>query len=69
MIAGELKIQYIPSEEQIANIMTKPLSFVHFNYLRSKLNVQPCPLSLKGAVKEVQYTELTECRSKKEKKL
>ena len=69
VIAGELKIQYIPSEEQIADIMTKPLSFVHFNYLRSKLNVQPCPLSLRGAVKEVQCAELAESMSKKEKKL
>jgi len=57
VIAGELTIQYIPSEEQIADIMTKPLSFVHFNYLRNKLNIQPCPLSLRGAVKEAHCAE------------
>ena len=55
--AGELIIQYIPSEEQIADIMTKPLSFVHFNYLMNKLNVQLCPLSLRGAVKEAHCVE------------
>lgn len=51
VIAGELAINYITSEEQIADITTKPLTFVHFNYLRAKLNVYACPLSLRGAVK------------------
>ena len=67
VIAGELTIQYIPSEEQIADIMTKPLSFVHFNYLRNKLNVQPCPLSLRGAVKEALCAEFM--KNRKAKKL
>ena len=58
VIAGELQIQYIPSVEQIADIMTKPLSFIHFNYLRDKLNVHLCPLSLRGAVKEAHCAEL-----------
>ena len=53
VLARELKINYIPSDEQIADILTKPLTFTHFNYFRSKLNVHPCPLSLRGAVKEV----------------
>ncbi|KAH9686748.1 hypothetical protein KPL70_014488 [Citrus sinensis] len=48
VLAGELTIHYVPSAEQIADIMTKPLSFVKFNYLRSKLNVHLCPLSLEG---------------------
>ncbi|KAH9679450.1 retrovirus-related pol polyprotein from transposon RE1 [Citrus sinensis] len=52
VLARELEINYIPSEEQIADILTKHLTFTQFNYLRSKLNVQPCPLSLRGAVKE-----------------
>ncbi|KAH9769131.1 retrovirus-related pol polyprotein from transposon RE1 [Citrus sinensis] len=52
VLARELEINYIPSEEQIADILNKPLTFTQFNYLRSKLNVQPCPLSLRGAVKE-----------------
>ena len=52
VLAKELEINYIPSEEQIADALTKPLTFIHFNYFRAKLNVQPCPLSLRGAVKE-----------------
>ena len=52
VLAKELEINYIPSEEQIADALTKPLTFIHFNYFRAKLNVQPCPLSLRGAVKQ-----------------
>ncbi|KAH9714566.1 retrovirus-related pol polyprotein from transposon RE2 [Citrus sinensis] len=65
VIAGELQIQYIPSAEQIADIMTKPLSYIHFNYLRDKLNVQMCPLSLRGAVKEAHCAELMKNRKVK----
>ncbi|KAH9725755.1 retrovirus-related pol polyprotein from transposon RE2 [Citrus sinensis] len=52
VLAKELEIRYIPSEEQIADILTKPLTFIHFNYFRAKLNVQTCSLSLRGDVKE-----------------
>ncbi|XP_052299242.1 probable LRR receptor-like serine/threonine-protein kinase At3g47570 [Citrus sinensis] len=52
VLAEELEIHFIPSEEQIADVLTNPLTFIHFNYFRNKLNVQPCPLSLRGAVKE-----------------
>ena len=69
VLAGELEIHFIPSEEQITDVLTKPLTFIHFNYFRNKLNVEPCPLSLRGAVKEVQCAELAESMSKKEKKL
>ncbi|KAH9646461.1 retrovirus-related pol polyprotein from transposon RE2 [Citrus sinensis] len=55
VLAKELEINYIPSEEQIADALTKPLTFIHFNYFIDKLNVQPCPLSLRGAVKEAHY--------------
>lgn len=53
----ELKIHYVPSDEQIADIMIKPLSFVKFNYLRSKLNVHLCPFSFRGVVKLAHYVE------------
>lgn len=52
VLAKELEIRYIPSEEPIADILTKPLTFLHFNYFRAKLNVLTCPLSLRGDVKE-----------------
>ncbi|KAH9751306.1 hypothetical protein KPL71_014242 [Citrus sinensis] len=56
VLAGELSIKYVPSDEQVADIMTKPISFIKFNYLRAKLNVLPCSLSLRGAVKEAHYS-------------
>ncbi|KAH9669972.1 retrovirus-related pol polyprotein from transposon RE1 [Citrus sinensis] len=56
VLAGELSIKYVPSEEQVADIMTKPLSFIKFNYLRAKLNILPCSLSLRGAVKVAHYS-------------
>ena len=52
VLAEELEINYIPSEEQVVDILTKPLTFIHFNYLITKFNVHQCPLSLKGAIKE-----------------
>ena len=52
VLAGNLKILYVPSAEQIVDIMTKPLNSSQFIYLRNKLNVHLCPLSLRGAVKK-----------------
>ena len=58
MLSGDLKICYVPSEVQIADILTKPLSSPQFNYLRDKLNVFSCPLSLRGAVKIAHCAEV-----------
>ena len=63
VVAKELQINYIPSEEQIVDVLTKPLTFNHFNFFRSKLNVQPCPLSLKGAIKEAHLSFLVKDQS------
>ncbi|KAH9677665.1 retrovirus-related pol polyprotein from transposon RE1 [Citrus sinensis] len=49
------------------DIMTKPLSFVRFNYLRSKLNVHLCPLSLRGAVRAAHYAEQKKVKTKMKK--
>ncbi|KAK9209219.1 hypothetical protein WN944_001583 [Citrus x changshan-huyou] len=46
VLARELEISYIPSEEQIADILTKPLTFTHFNYFRAKLKVHPCDYAI-----------------------
>ena len=48
----ELEVRYIPTDEQVANVLTKPLSFPKFSYFHSKLNVVSRPLSLRGDVKE-----------------
>ena len=52
VVRKELEVRYIPTKEQVADVLTKPLSFPNFNYFRSKLNVTSKPLSLRGDVKE-----------------
>lgn len=37
----EVKLEYCPSGEQIADILTKPLARDQFGYLRQKLGVFP----------------------------
>ena len=44
----EINVYFMPSEDQTANVLTKALTFNHFHYLRSKLNVQPRHFSFKG---------------------
>jgi hypothetical protein len=36
---GAVELQYISTDEQIANILTKPLSRVKYEYFRDKLGV------------------------------
>jgi hypothetical protein len=36
---GEVKLQYIPTDEQTTDILTKPLSRIKFTYLRDKLGI------------------------------
>jgi hypothetical protein len=36
---GVVKLQYIGTDEQIADVLTKPLSKVKFEYFRDKLGV------------------------------
>jgi hypothetical protein len=35
----EIKLQYISTDEHVANVLTKPLSKVKFDYFRDKLGV------------------------------
>lgn len=39
MQRGAVKLQYISTDEQIDDILTKPLSKVKFEYFRDKLGV------------------------------
>lgn len=50
--AKKIEVQFVPSEDQTADILTKPLTFDRFHYLRSKLNVHPGQFSLRGDVTE-----------------
>lgn len=42
VLANDLNILCVPSEEQITDILIKTLTSLHFNYLRAKLNVHAC---------------------------
>ena len=45
---GAVKLQYVATEEQIANVLTKPLARVKFKYFREKLGVLQIEVSSKG---------------------
>ena len=36
---GVVKIKYVPTEEHVAYVLTKPMSHVKFEYFRDKLSV------------------------------
>ena len=52
MASKEIDVCFVPNEDQTADVLTKALTFNHFHYLRSKLNVQPRHFSFKGDVSE-----------------
>ena len=44
---GVVKLKYVPTKEQVANVLTKPLARVKFEYFRDKLGVVRKDLSRK----------------------
>ena len=36
---GAVKLKYVPTEEQVADVLTKPLSHVKFEYFQENLGV------------------------------
>ena len=42
-----MKLQYVATEQQIADVLTKPLAKVKFEYLREKLGVLQIEVSSK----------------------
>ena len=36
---GAIKLQYVSTDEQVADVLTKPLSRVKFEYFRNKIGV------------------------------
>ena len=44
---GVVKLKYVPTEEQVANILTKPLARVKSEYFRDKLGLVQKDLSRK----------------------
>jgi len=53
-----LHIQFICSNDQLADVFTKPLSSARFAFLRTNLNVLPIPLRLQGRVKDISSPQL-----------
>ena len=45
---GALKLQYVATEEQIADVLTKPLARIKFEYFRERLGVLKIEVSSKG---------------------
>ena len=43
-----MKLQYVAMEEQIVDVLTRPLARVKFEYLREKLGVLQIKVSSKG---------------------
>ena len=37
-----MKLQYVATDEQVSDVLTKPLSKVKLEYFRDKLGVVPC---------------------------
>ena len=45
---GAVKLQYVATKEQIADVLTKPLARAKFEYYREKLGVLQIKVSSKG---------------------
>uniref|UniRef100_A0A2N9FHR1 Reverse transcriptase Ty1/copia-type domain-containing protein n=1 Tax=Fagus sylvatica TaxID=28930 RepID=A0A2N9FHR1_FAGSY len=54
MVASKtLLVKFLSTHDQLVDLLTKPLSSPQFVLLRSKLNVLPIPLDLRGSVKDI----------------
>uniref|UniRef100_A0A2N9HRV5 Reverse transcriptase Ty1/copia-type domain-containing protein n=1 Tax=Fagus sylvatica TaxID=28930 RepID=A0A2N9HRV5_FAGSY len=54
MVASQtLLVRFVSTNDQLADLLTKPLSSPRFVLFRSKLNVLPIPLDLRGSVKDI----------------
>ena len=66
MVAAKtLDLRFVLTHDQLADLLTKPISYSRFSLLRSKLNVLPLPFSLWGHVKDLDKPNSTEASKNK----
>jgi hypothetical protein len=66
MVAAKtLDVRFVSTHDQLADLLTKPISSSQFSLLRSKLNVLPIPFSLRGRVKDLDKPNSTEASKNK----
>ena len=65
ILCNELVIKYVPSQDQILDILTKHLSTTHFCNLRIKLSVISFPVSLRGDDNHLTSSQTSHNRSTK----
>lgn len=53
VLNGDISIKYISTHDQLADIFTKGLNSARFSFLRDKLMVCSVPISLRGAVNNI----------------
>ena len=53
VVNRDMSLRFIPIGDQRADVFTKGLLTPQFQLLRDKLLVSSCPVSLRGAVKEI----------------
>ena len=47
LMKGAAKLKYVPTKEQIADVLTKPLAHVKFEYFQDKIGIVRKDLSQK----------------------
>lgn len=61
--AKTLRVAFVSSKDQLADMLTKPLSPVRFNLLRSALTISPVQLDLRGTIEATGSSALHKSRA------
>ena len=55
---GAVKLQYVATEEQIADVLTNPLARVKFEYFRENLGVLQIEVPPRGSDESVSHSDM-----------